>query len=73
MWSMRKETLHNCLAWRRGDSGDILLLSTMTRKEVVARVRVGLFSLVTTIGQEAIASGCTRGDSSWIFSFQKEW
>jgi len=34
----------------------------MTRKEVVARVRVGLFSMVTTIGQEAIASGCRRGD-----------
>ena len=27
---------------------------------------VGLFSHVTAIGKEGMASGCTRGDSGWI-------
>ena len=39
-------------------------------------VRVGLFSQVTAIGREVMASSCTRGGSGWIFekiSSQKEW
>jgi len=39
-------------------------------------VEVGVFSWVTVIGQEGIASSCTKGGSSWIFrtiSFQKQW
>jgi len=36
----------------------------------------GLFSQVTAIGREVMASSCTRGGSGWIFekiSSQKEW
>ena len=39
-------------------------------------VGVGLFSQITAIGWEGMASGCARGGSGWIYgkiSSQKEW
>jgi len=52
------------LGWRRGGSGDALLLSTMPWRNVV--VRCGSASQVTAVGQEVMAVSCNRGGLIWI-------
>ena len=52
----------DCSVWTRGGSGETLLLSTTTWKEV----GVGLFSQVTVIGWEIMALSCARRASGWV-------
>lgn len=59
------------LLWRTGRSGETLLFSTTTRKEVVVGGRVGLLSHITVIGTDIMASSCDRVGSGWIFIFSE--
>ena len=59
---------------KRKLKGDLILYNHL--KECCGKVEVGLFSQVTVIGREGMASSCARGGSGWILgkiSYQKEW
>jgi len=65
----------DCLVWRRGGSGETLLLSTTAWKEAVVRW-VGLFCQVTATRQEVMVLSCSERGSDWILGriySQKEW
>ena len=51
---------------------DILSLSTFSLKGGCGEVEIGLFSQVTAIGAEEMASSCTRGGSGWILGGVQE-
>ena len=45
--------------------GDLITLDTDLKGDC-GKVGVGLFSHVTVIGQEGMATSCTRGGSGWV-------
>ena len=54
------------LVCRRGGSGETLLLSTTSWREVVARWVLACSPLQLAIRQEGTASSCTRGGQGWM-------